>query len=125
MKKFNDYPDPREDRLPKWAQELIRELRVARERAVQDLEDHRASQTPTNIWYGDYDNRVYVPANSAGTPNVHFQTHGPNDPEPFLHDIQVRHCRSPYYPNMIDVSGGDGIVITPYGSNGVRIRTER
>jgi hypothetical protein len=123
---FNEAPDAREPNLPKWAQHQLNRLRISARLANEALADHQASQTPTNIWYGDYDNPIYIP-NTYETMTVHFATHGPDDPEDHMHDIQIRHTTSREYPedHYLEISGGDSLVIEPVVSNLIRIRTKR
>lgn len=46
--------DPRMERLPVWAKELIGDLQRERDVAVRQLKEFTDSQTPTNIWHEEF-----------------------------------------------------------------------
>ncbi|QBJ00261.1 hypothetical protein SEA_PHARAOH_73 [Mycobacterium phage Pharaoh] len=111
-------PDEREPKLPKWAQELLAEERRKRADYERKLAQHKATVEPSLIWYGDYDNPIYVPPN-YGHQRFHMSMNGEVDP--YLHDeIQVS-----LKDDELEISGGRGLLVKPQVSNVIKIRLDR
>jgi hypothetical protein len=53
--------DPREAKLPKWAQDALKNERWRADEAERRLAAHVETVEPTTIWYGDWENKVYIP----------------------------------------------------------------
>jgi hypothetical protein len=113
-------PDPREDKLPAWAQKRLTEGRRATKVAQDKLAEHLGTVEKTSIWYGDYDNRIYVPEH-YGYQTVHFNPH--NDDE-FHHDIMVKYSRDRGVKG-VEINGGDSLQIDLVTSNLCVVRTAR
>ncbi|QSM01092.1 hypothetical protein SEA_NANOSMITE_47 [Mycobacterium phage Nanosmite] len=102
--------DPREEKLPRWARELLGRARIRADRADYLLEEHLKTVKPTPIWYGDYQNKIYVPVD-FGYQTVYFSTTGL--PSEHIYDeIGVSFRRG-----VIQVQGGRRLQITPNASN--------
>lgn len=115
------YPDPREGKLPAWAQDRLARGRQRVTSLEEQLQARQADTEITDIWYGEYDNKVYLPADTIGTPPVHFGMKGAGS-RPF-EEIQVRHCYDKYNRGALDINGGGPMVIElAGGSNNFRIR---
>jgi hypothetical protein len=95
--------DPREEKLPAWAREELRKARDRADHTEKDLADHVASTPKSNVWHGNYGNRIYLPEHAV----IHWQTSTEEDGT--LNEIQaywdVRHG--------LEIQGGSGIQITP------------
>lgn len=97
-------PDPREHTLPRWAQNELRAARGRGDRAEQALADRTAGTGKTRVWYGDYDNRTYLPLNTV----VHWG----------FGDGSVRDEISVHlYRGGLTVAGGGRVSITPSATN--------
>ncbi len=110
---MTDSEDPREEKLPAWAK---LQLKIARNRAHQaekKLAAHLDTVKPTNIWYGDYDNPIYIPAH-YGYQRVHFVL-GPHD----HNEIQVGISKGA--PELL-INGSRSLVIRPQVTNEFGIR---
>jgi hypothetical protein len=108
-----DIPDEREAKLPKWAREELESQRSARRLAEKKLKDHLRTVEPTRIWYGSFDNPVYVPED-RGYQNIHF-THEGSDG---YGEIQVRINRQ----GLLEINGGHQLVIEMQSSNCFQVR---
>lgn len=104
--------DPREDKLPKWAKALLSAERYRADKAERRLAEHLDKVEPTPIWYGDYDNPIYIPEH-YGYQTVHFQF-GSSD---LYDDINVRKR-----DDGIEVGGGRALSIDMEVSNRFKIR---
>lgn len=88
--------DPREDKLPRWAQENLKFLRYRVESLENRLDEISSCTSKSNFWYEDVDFRkYYIPANSRimfsdgtmngvidisyrdGWPGIYLNGHGP------------------------------------------------
>lgn len=115
--------DPREAKLPKWAQDLLRKERFERNRSEEKLAAYMRQQVkPTPIWYGTWQNPIFLP-DTSGYQRVHFQMNGTNPKMTTRDDIQVgiKHNQ----PNTLEIMGGDRIVISPSASNVVEVQLIR
>lgn len=104
--------DPREARLPRWAQEELRAARNRADRAEQALADYTATLEKTQLWHGDYTQQIYMPISDIvvwgfGTESVQDQ-------------ISVHR-----YRNGLTISGGGPIVVAPTASNSIDVRLRR
>lgn len=103
------------DRLPKWAKEEIASLKRQRSDALRTIQDLTETVAPTQIWHGDYENRIYIPP-KFGYQRVHFETRpGQN----IRDDIQVMLDEK---AGEVELMGGRSISISPVASNVVRVR---
>lgn len=64
--------DPREEKLPRWARAQLERARHRAATAEARLAAHLDTVTRSRIWYGDYENPVYVPE-FGGYQRLHFQ----------------------------------------------------
>lgn len=105
---------PREEKLPRWAQLELAKARRRAEDAEQALADHQASLTPTRIWYGDFNNPIYVPV-TYGHERVHFDLgeHGEHYTE-----IQVCLDRQ----GRLEIQGGHAVCLDLQSSNTFQVR---
>ncbi|UQS94649.1 hypothetical protein SEA_RIFTER_80 [Mycobacterium Phage Rifter] len=109
--------DPREANLPRWAQTLLNQERKERSIAERRLEEQKATAGKSSVWYGDYDNPVYVPQRFKNPETFHFSTTGSVD----LHDeFQVQLLDD----GMLEISGGRSLVIHPRVSNVINVQLE-
>ena len=67
--------DPREERLPRWAQHSLGRERVRREDAELKLAAHLDTVEKSRIWFGDYGNPIYIPE-PHGYQTVYFSPNG-------------------------------------------------
>ncbi|QNJ56852.1 hypothetical protein SEA_REINDEER_42 [Mycobacterium phage Reindeer] len=102
--------DPREGNLPKWAQQLLAEERRRADRAEDRLAEHLQTVEPSPIWYGDWDNRIYIPAD-LGYQTVYFSTTG----EPSKHTFDE--IGVAFRQGVLQIQGGAAISIHPKSSN--------
>lgn len=77
--------DPREAKLPQWARKLLADERYRASCAERKLAEHVAKIEKSRIWYGDYNNPIYIPDDN-GYQTVYFS---PNGGEGTLHQIGV------------------------------------
>ena len=110
--------DPREDKLPAWARALLAKERSARRSAEEDLADHRASEKKTRIWYGDWDNHVYIPEH-YGYQRVHFDL-GSNEDN--RDDVNIGIDKG--NPHKLLINCGRAIVIKPWVTNEIQLFLE-
>ncbi|AEK08521.1 hypothetical protein SEA_SUPERCALLIE99_77 [Mycobacterium phage SuperCallie99] len=109
--------DPREAKLPRWAQALINTERLHRSIAERRLEEQLATTGKSSVWYGDYDNPVYVPQRFKHPERFHFSTTGSGD----LHDEFQAQLTA---DGMLEISGGRGLVIRPQVSNVIQVQLQ-
>lgn len=62
----------REQKLPVWARQRLRAARDRADRAESQLAAHMETVEQTSIWYGDYQNPIYIPRH-YGHQRVHFK----------------------------------------------------
>lgn len=108
--------DPREEKLPRWARALLAEERRAARDARDKLDEHLKTVERSRIWYGDYDNKIYVPE-PFGYQTIHMNPYGDGE---FYHDVQFR-----IKDRHIEVSGGDSLSVDMRVSNLFDLRTAR
>jgi hypothetical protein len=104
--------DPREEKLPRWARELLLKERRRADDAERKLDDHLKTVEKTQVWYGNYDNQIYVP--SGYGQQIHFDTTGNNR---YYEQISVRLDDGALY-----VMGGRPLSLEPEASNTCRVR---
>lgn len=109
-----------EAKLPAWARGLIDTLRVGVRTAEEHLAAHRETRGVSDTWFGEYDNKVYLPTDSIGTPPVHFGMKGPGSRS--FDEIQVRQCYDIHNRGALDVNGGGRLIIEMISSNNFRVR---
>jgi hypothetical protein len=61
--------DPREVKLPRWAQEELAKARQEAADATKKLNEHLEQLPKTGVWYGKYENPIYIPDGDQ----VHWQ----------------------------------------------------
>lgn len=103
-------PDPREAKLPRWAQDELAKERAKARYAERQLAEHKATVPQSRLWHGDYDNPIYLPDCNT----VHWQLYGGDR---LFDQIQVR-----MDGGALEVTGGHAIAIEPNSSNFVHIR---
>ncbi|QBP30555.1 hypothetical protein SEA_CHARM_74 [Mycobacterium phage Charm] len=108
-------PDEREPKLPRWAQQLLAEERRHRALAERKLAQHLETVEPTRMWYGDYDNPIYIPK-QYGHQRVHFNTAQTNG-RGLYDEFQVS-----LKDDELEVSGGRSMTIHPQVSNVIKVR---
>jgi hypothetical protein len=111
-------PDPREEKLPRWARDLLSDMRMRVQRAEADAEAALLATDP-----GGCDTTLYrygSPSVGLGhdRPTVQFRL-GDKHREYVMCRIED----SKSYPRHVYVNGGDSIRIEPVSSNTVRIYT--
>ncbi|QXN73171.1 hypothetical protein SEA_COOKIEDOUGH_80 [Mycobacterium Phage Cookiedough] len=110
--------DPREAKLPRWAQALINTERRKRADAERKLEEQLATTGKSPVWYGSYDNPVYIPQRFKHPERFHFSTTGRGD----LNDEFMVHLRD---DGCLEVSGGRGrLAIHPQVSNVILVQLQ-
>lgn len=107
--------DAREAKLPRWALELLTLARIRADRAETRLKEHLDTVEPSPIWYGDYKNKIYVPA-PRGYQTVHFSMTGSPSGRTYDEiDISLRN-------EKLHVNGGHTIAIEPIAANCFDVR---
>lgn len=104
-------------KLPQWAQDYLKATHARAVEAERKLAEFKAGVEPTRIWYGDYDNRVYVPE-SNGYQTVHFNARGTDALDD---DVQVRFGED----DALEINSGGPMVIEPTVSNLILIKRRR
>ncbi|AUV62025.1 hypothetical protein KIV63_gp19 [Mycobacterium phage SWU2] len=105
--------DEREAKLPRWARDLLTQERTRADRAERKLAAHLDTVEPSHIWYGDYNNPIYIPPD-YGYQTVHFQLGEIGD----MHtDVNCR-----IKDGAVEVGGGHGLSLDMEVSNRFRIR---
>lgn len=100
--------DPREEKLPRWARDVLIRERERATRAEFRLAAHVEAVPKSPIWYGTFDNPVYIPA-SHGHQNVNFSMTGERTT---CDEIGVRLKR-----NCLEIFGGDTLSVEMVSSN--------
>jgi hypothetical protein len=108
--------DPREEKLPVWARELLSKERERASRAEGKLQDHLETIEKSRIWFGSYDNPIYVPE-PFGHQTLHFQVLD----DSVGGDIQVRIKKDHKGRTGIEVNGGDSVTVELDASNLFRV----
>lgn len=103
--------DPREGKLPVWAQQLLRDARRIADIAENRLQTHLDTVSPSPIWYGDYQNPIYVPVDH-GYQTVYFNVRGENSSKSTFDEIAVQ-----YRKGVLQIQGGGPVLISPTASN--------
>ncbi|USL89195.1 hypothetical protein SEA_POOMPHA_64 [Mycobacterium phage Poompha] len=104
--------DPREEKLPKWAKHLLATERQKRAVAERKLAEHLETIEPSRIWWGDYDNPIYIPPH-YGYQTVHFQLGDQG-----MHtEVSAR-----LKDDALEIGGGHGLTIDMEVSNRFRVR---
>lgn len=106
--------DPREEKLPKWAKDILRAERRRAIEAEEKLAEHLTTVQQSRIWFGGYDNPIYVPE-PHGYQTVHFNPLGDDQ---LHHTIQVR-----INGEGVEINGGSSLNISPMASNLLYVRT--
>lgn len=107
--------DPREEKLPRWARQLLAQERYRANRAERNLAEHLAAGEKSRIWYGDYDNPIYIPDDN-GFQTVYFY---PNGGDSTFQQIAVT-----IRDGAIEIQGGDTLTIELQASNTFRARLQ-
>jgi hypothetical protein len=109
-------PDPREPKLPKWAQEELRNLRNKLETEKRRADEARIGNggPDSDTFIDPYDE---VPIRLGRETRINFVL-GDKFQEYF--DVQIKRYHGDVY---LEVHGGTGMVITPQVSNVIQIRT--
>ncbi|MDM2398125.1 hypothetical protein PP613_03725 [Mycobacteroides abscessus] len=107
--------DPREEKLPRWARQLLAQERYRASCAERRLAEHLATVVKSRIWYGDYNNPIYIP-DDYGYQTVHFY---PNGGDSTFQQIGVT-----IRDGAIEIQGGDTLTIELKSSNYFRTRLQ-
>lgn len=107
--------DPREEKLPQWARKLLADERYRASRAEHRLSEHVAKVEKSRIWYGDYNNPIYIPDDN-GYQTVYFS---PSGGEGTFHQIGVT-----IRDGAIEIQGGDTLTLELRSSNYFRARLQ-
>lgn len=115
-------PDPREEKLPRWARELLGNMRLRVEHAERDAQQAllatRPDETDTVVYrYGD------EPIGLTPGATVQFQL-GPNERKHSYNYIQCR-VETDTTGTYLHVIGGGALSFRPKSSNHAHIITER
>ncbi|ALF00569.1 hypothetical protein SEA_DIMINIMUS_42 [Mycobacterium phage Diminimus] len=102
--------DPREGNLPKWAQSLLAKERYRADKAEHRLKEHLQTVEPSPIWYGDWENKIYIPVD-YGYQTVYFSATG----KPSKHTYEE--IGVSFRKGVIQIQGGTSIAIRPKSSN--------
>lgn len=111
--------DPREEKLPRWARQLLAVERHRAATAERRLAEHVETVEPTRIWYGDWQNPVYLPER-FGYQSVSFNMNGKVGNKHTFDTITVCLRRD----GEFEVQGGHAIHLHPVASNLVHITME-
>lgn len=111
-----DKPDPREERLPKWAQEMIQDARRRTERAEKARDKARQGTDPqgsraVRYFYDE------IPLGLGARPNVRFTL----EPGGYGHSYRYVDVRISESDRRVEIMGGRSIHIEPVSSNVVHI----
>ena len=111
-------PDPREEKLPRWARDLLDNMRHRVARAEADADAALLATSPdesSTVLYRDGDSDVGL----GDDPTVQFRLGGKH-----RQHIQCRIERTPSWGTCVYLSGGDSIRFRPVSSNAIRIYVE-
>lgn len=111
-------PDPREEKLPRWARDLLSNMRSRVQRAEADADAAllatRPAESSTVLYrYGDRD------VGLGDDPTVQFRLG-----DKHRQYIQCRVDRRPPYGPHVYLSGGDSIRFEPVSGNAIRVYVE-
>ncbi|KAA0021822.1 DUF7239 family protein [Antrihabitans cavernicola] len=105
--------DPREDKLPRWARELLGSERRKASDAQAKLAEHLGTVVESPIWYGGYDNPVYLPER-YGYQEIHFRVGGTDR---LFDEVAVG-----LNGDRVEVRGGRGLILEPVASKVVVVK---
>ena len=118
-------PDPREERLPKWARDLLAGLRSQTAAAIRARDQARQEHGPTD---SDTILDPYHPAGPIGLPKgerVRFiigeTPEGRVDREWIDAQVERQTYRDGHTETWLHLMGGDGIAVRPQSSNVIRV----
>ncbi|AMT71952.1 MULTISPECIES: DUF7239 family protein [Mycobacteroides] len=104
--------DPREPKLPAWAREQLAKARNRAGDAERKLDAHLVTITKSRIWYGNYDNPIYIPE-AHGYQTVYFS---PSGGESSFDQIGVT-----IRDGAIEIQGGHSVALELQSSNFFRV----
>lgn len=107
--------DPREAKLPRWARDQLARHRCYTAGAESKLAAHLATVEKSRIWYGNYDNPIYIP-DAHGYQTVYFS---PSGGESAFDQIGVT-----IRDGAIEVQGGGSVAIELQASNFFRVHLQ-
>ncbi len=105
--------DPREEKLPRWAREQLAKARIGRVAAEVKLDAHLATIEKSRIWYGDYNNPIFIDDNN-GYQTVYFS---PSGSESAFDQIGVA-----IRDGALEIQGGNSVALELKSSNFFRVR---
>lgn len=107
--------DPREDKLPKWAQQQLTYLRseIRRVRAEVAQLSHAVGPTDTFLWGGPREDHLPLPKNAR----IEFAMDGVD-----YRNLSVG--RNYQEPQWLEIMGNDTLEIQSQSSNVIRIRCQ-
>lgn len=114
-------PDSREGSLPKWAQQMLGDLRRRTMNAEKDRDDARLATRPdeSDAIMDPYD---AIPIGLGSKPKVTFVLSRDDKGEP-LSTVDVRLSRD--YPNALELLGSSSLNIRPQVTNVIQVWTTR
>ncbi|MBE5471616.1 DUF7239 family protein [Mycobacteroides abscessus] len=104
--------DPREDKLPRWAREQLAKARRAAGVAEGKLNAHLSTITKSRIWYGNFDNPIYIPE-AHGHQTVHFSPSGSDSTFDQI-GVAIR-------DGAIEILGGNSVALELQSANFFRV----
>ncbi len=105
--------DPREEKLPQWARKLLAKERFRANSAERKLAEHLDTVEKSRIWYGDFNNPIYVP-DMNGYQTVHFSLTGKQG---VMDEIAVT-----IKDDALEIQGGTSVSLELQSSNYFRVR---
>lgn len=111
-----DKPDEREAKLPKWAQEMLKDARRRTERAEKERDEARRGTAPeesraVRYFYDE------IPLGLGARPNVRFTL----QPGAYGHSYRYVDVRVSESERRVEIMGGRSIFIEPVSSNVVHV----
>lgn len=106
------HEDPREEKLPRWARLLLAAERHRAGLAERRLAEQLATVEKSPIWYGGYENPIYIP-DPYGLESVHFSLTG-GDRVGDQIQVMIREY-------TLEIQGGNTLLIEPKSSNYLRV----
>lgn len=114
-------PDPREAKLPRYAQETLAELRLELDRERRRADEARLETQPGSDTFVSFFDREPVGLGN-GTP-VRFVLAEDRNPDQSWHYIDARVTRTDGRP-VLQLMGGHGLTICPQATNVIDVRME-
>ncbi|WP_078344563.1 DUF7239 family protein [Mycobacteroides chelonae] len=104
--------DPREAKLPRWARDILTRERGRANSAESKLNAHLVTVEKSRIWYGNYDNPIYIP-DAHGYQTVYFSPSGSGSAFDQI-GVTIR-------GGAIEIQGGGSVALELQSSNFFRV----